>query len=84
MIEYNIDLKKCLKLGGKIVKFENGKTNSISLNRLLKKENINVEEGTNIVYIMYSDSSTIQIVFRILNIEDENSKLNCLYEAISK
>lgn len=84
MIEYNINLKKCLKLGGKIVKFENGKTNSISLNRLLKKENINVEEGTNIVYIMYSDSSTIQIVFRILNIEDENSKLNCLYEAISK
>lgn len=84
MVEYNIDLKKCLKLGGKIVKFENGKTNSISLNRLLKKENINVEEGTNIVYIMYSDSSTIQIVFRILNIEDENSKLNCLYEAISK
>ena len=73
-----------MKLGGKIVKFENGKTNSISLNRLLKKENINVEEGTNIVYIMYSDSSTIQIVFRILNIEDENSKLNCLYEAISK
>lgn len=84
MVEYNIDLKKCLKLGGKIVKFENGKTNSISLNRLLKKENINVEEGTNIVYIMYSDSSTIQIVFKILNIEDENSKLNCLYEAISK
>lgn len=84
MVEYNIDLQKCLKLGGKIVKFENGKTNSISLNRLLKKENINVEEGTNIVYIMYSDSSTIQIVFRILNIEDENSKLNCLYEAISK
>lgn len=84
MVEYNINLKKCLKLGGKIVKFENGKTNSISLNRLLKKENINVEEGTNIVYIMYSDSSTIQIVFRILNIEDENSKLNCLYEAISK
>lgn len=84
MVEYNIDLKKCLKLGGKIVKFKNGKTNSISLNRLLKKENINVEEGTNIVYIMYSDSSTIQIVFRILNIEDENSKLNCLYEAISK
>lgn len=84
MVEYNIDLKKCLKLGGKIVKFENGKTNSISLNRLLKKENINVEEGTDIVYIMYSDSSTIQIVFKILNIEDENSKLNCLYEAISK
>lgn len=84
MVEYNIDLKKCLKLGGKIVKFENGKTNSISLNRLLKKENINVEEGTDIVYIMYSDSSTIQIVFKILNIEDENPKLNCLYEAISK
>lgn len=84
MVEYNINLKKCLKLGGKIVKFENGKTNSISLNRLLKKENINVEEGTDIVYIMYSDSSTIQIVFKILNIEDENSKLNCLYEAISK
>lgn len=84
MIEYNIDLKKCIKLGGKIVKFENGKTNSISLNRLLKKENINIEEGTDIVYIMYSDSSTIQIVFKILNIEEENSKLKCLYDAISK
>ena len=52
--------------------------------KALDNININVEEGTNIVYIMYSDSSTIQIVFRILNIEDENSKLNCLYEAISK
>ena len=84
MIEYNIDLKKCIELGGKIVKFENGKTNSISLNRLLKKENINIEEGTDIVYIMYSDSSTIQIVFKILNIAEENSKLKCLYDAISK
>lgn len=80
--EINLNLKKAVEIGGKITKLENGKTNSITLNKLIQNQGFNIEEGTDLCYLIYSNCSRIQALFKIVNISDENSELITIYNAI--
>lgn len=80
--QMNLNLSKVLDIGGKITKFENGKTTSITLNKLIQNQNLNIEEGTDLCFLIYTNCSRIQALFKIVNISDKNSELITIYNAI--
>lgn len=81
-----LTLKEVMDIGGKISVYNpNGSTNSISLTKLLKKENIKLE-GKNIklCYLMYSQTPQVQAVYRITDENNENSLLEELYNKLNE
>ena len=42
----------------------------------MENQGFNIEEGTDLCYLMYSNCSRIQALFKIVNISDENSEIN--------
>lgn len=84
MEEINITLDKVLSIGGKITEVkENGKTNSISITKCIKKNNISVKKGDTLCYLLYSDCSEVQAIFKIVKIKNVDS-LKTLYLAYDK
>lgn len=80
-----LTLKEVLSIGGKISTYKNGSTNSISLSKLLKKENITLEgEDVHLVYLMYSQTPQIQAVYRVSNPDDENCELEEIYNKLNE
>lgn len=80
-----LTLKQVLDLGGKISIYKDGSTNSISLSKLLKKENIKIEENNiYLCYLVYSQSPQIQAIYKVPNVEDENCKLEEIYNKLNE
>lgn len=82
MGQMNLILSKAKEIGGKITKLEGGKTNSTTLNKLIQNQNLNIEEGTDLCYLMYSDCSRVQALFKIVDIHNEDSELITIYNAL--
>ena len=80
-----LTLKEVMSIGGKISNYNNGSTNSISLTKLLKKENIILKgEDIKLCYLVYSQIPQIQAVYKITDINDENCVLEELYNKLNE
>lgn len=80
-----LTLKDILNIGGKISIYKNGSTNSISLSKLLKKENIKLEgENIYLCYLTYTNTPQIQAVYKVSNPNDENCELEELYNKLNE
>lgn len=80
-----LTLKEIMDIGGRMSIYNNGSTNSISLSKLLRKENIIIEgENVHLVYLVYTQTPQIQAIYKILNPEDENSELEEIYNKLNE
>lgn len=80
-----ITLKNILDIGGKLSIYRvGGSTNSISLSKLLKKQDISFSEEKYLVYLTYSNTPQIQAVYLVENPNDENCQLEELYNKLNE
>lgn len=80
-----LTLKDILDIGGKLSIYRvGGRTNAISLNKLLKKKGIVFDEEKYIVYLNYSNTPQIQAVYLVSNPNDGDCKLEEIYNKLNE
>lgn len=65
--EINLTIEKARELGGiEINVNELGRTKSKSINKLIKNNLFQVKPNDKLIYLVYSNSAQIQVVFKII------------------